>query len=323
MMKGAEDIREKGVKPTNGFYNYGSTPKKTTHRILTGNKKFDNFFSHDGGMIRGSAVLFTGSSGAGKTTQSVFLQAMLPSLKTALYSREMWASKVAHQCKGLNVFHDNAYIADVESAPHFDNFMKHLQELAPDVAVVDSLQVIAREDFPNMSESDAIYHIIKTLREWNTKNNSVLFVIGHVTKNDIFRGDNTIMQMFDAHLEMIYHKKTGNRTISWGQKNRDGDVNQMLYYDFAPSGLVYYTPQEWMFVKQDISLSDAIEDAMRDYLVGIKEQKWFERVRLKMKKKETLLEKEFAHDNARFIAELFVAINQTINEEKSKLSPEN
>ena len=233
--------------------------------ILTKNEKFDKFFSKNGGMVRTSVILLTGSSGAGKTTLSVHMQKVLNSHRTSLYSREMSASAVKEQTMKIDLNHDNAFICDVDMCKNFDEYMEEVERIKPEVITVDSIQVIAREDYPSTSEEDAAYAIIARLRKWAKDNNGVVFIIGHVTKDNEFRGANTIMQMVDAHLEMIHHKTGDFRTISWGQKNRKGPMNT-LFYTIKDSGIEFLTEEEWDATKTTRNFCDYMAKCITGYL---------------------------------------------------------
>jgi predicted ATP-dependent serine protease len=197
--------------------------------IKTGQEIFDKWFSRFGGMVIGSAIYVSGTSGAGKSTLMMNIMSWVKEFATCIYSREMTASALKEQVSSL-YFSENVHMADEESCVNFDEFMKDIEELKPKIIIIDSLQVIAKEDFLEMSESDACYHIIKKLRDYIKKNNAVLFLIGHNTKEGEFAGKNTIIQMMDAHIDMVYDKKTNARTMSWGQKNRKGPMGSIPYF---------------------------------------------------------------------------------------------
>jgi predicted ATP-dependent serine protease len=234
--------------------------------ILTGNEKFDKFFSKHGGMVLKTVILLTGSSGAGKTTLSVFLQKVLNLFRTSFYSREMSASSVKEQTLKIDLNHDNAFICDKTTCKNFSEYMQEVERIQPKVLTIDSIQVIAREDYPKMSEEDAMYLIVEILREWAERTNGVVFIIGHVTKDNEFRGANTLMQMVDAHLEMIHHKSENSRTISWGQKNRKGPMDT-LFYTIQDSGIEFFTEQEWVAIKTGTrNFADYISTATSAYV---------------------------------------------------------
>ena len=215
--------------------------------LLTGRDRFDNWFSADKGIVWGSAIYVSGTSGSGKTTLMVNLMKWLAPQRVSMYLREMEDRSVKAQTDYIKMPKGSAYLSDVKSCPTFDEYMEELDKLKPSVVIVDSLQVIAKEDFiakGTMSEDDACYYIIKTLRDWCSKNNAILFLIGHNTKEGEFAGKNTIIQMMDAHIVMVHDKKNDCRTISWGQKNRKGPMG-MLYYDFGKEEIVFFLEEEW------------------------------------------------------------------------------
>ncbi len=224
--------------------NFNQIKVSNAPTLKTGNEKFDNWFSKKGGMVLRSAVYVSGTSGAGKTTLMVNMMNWLKDVTTCMYEREVEAQDVKEQTSNIVFNHNNAHICDIKTHPHFNEFLKELDTLKPKVVIVDSLQAIAMDDFPEMNEDDACNHIVKILRQWTSDNNAVLFLIGHNTKEGEFAGKNTIMQFMDAHIDMVFDKKANTRTMSWGKKNRKGPMGT-LYYTFEESGLELHTTEEW------------------------------------------------------------------------------
>lgn len=250
------------------FETFSEVQTRLEPSVLTGIKQLDEWWSKNGGIVIGSSIFLTGTSGAGKTTLSVFLMKILNQYKTALWSREMARGDVKEQTSRMNVNHSNALIADDETCPTFEDFMEALEYHKPKFVIVDSLQVVAKgADFSEDGESDAQFEIIQTLRKWIAENDAVLFMIGHNKKDGEFRGDNTIMQMFDAHIEMIHHKKGDFRTMAWGQKNRKGPLG-MLYYEFVDSELAidFFTEDEWEVVKKGATIEDMVNSTLESYI---------------------------------------------------------
>lgn len=208
--------------------------------LKTGQAIFDEWFSSSGGIVLGSAIYVSGTSGAGKTTLMANIMEWLKSEVSCLYSREMRLSALLKQIPNLkNAV--NSVVADVDSCPDFDTFLKDINDLKPKVIIIDSLQVIAKEDYAVKkikSEEDACYYIIQVLREYVHANNAILFLIGHNTKDGNFAGNNTIIQVMDAHIDMVYDKKENTRTMSWGVKNRKGKMGSIPY--FIESGKILF-----------------------------------------------------------------------------------
>jgi len=241
---------------------------KKEETIKTGNPELDSFLSTDGGLVVGSAIFFTGTPGAGKTTFSAVLQQLLKDVKTSLYSREMSKDSVLGQMKRYKINHKNAFIADKDCCENINEYIKELNELKPSVVIIDSLQFIINEDFANVPVGDAVFQIIQTLRKWTEENKAVLIVIGHVNKDGGFEGKNIIEHMFDAHLEMIYNKAKGTRILSWS-KNRKGTTNKILFYSFGEKTIEFYTKEQYDKTKNNKTLDDFLIEAIGSYIDAI------------------------------------------------------
>lgn len=211
--------------------------------LKTGNEKFDNWFSKKGGMVKGSSILLSGTSGAGKTSLMLNLMSIMSNTVISMYEREVSLNSVCEQTSNVKPNHANAYIADKKTHPHFNDYVKELDVLKPEIVILDSIQAVAMEDFTSMSEEDALNHISKVLRVWAEENNAVVFLISHNTKSDTYQGTACLKQLVDAHMIMNYDKKLNQRTISFS-KNRKGEV-KMMFYIFTDSGIEFFTEEEW------------------------------------------------------------------------------
>lgn len=211
--------------------------------LMTSNEKFDKWFSGKGGMVKGSSILLSGVSGSGKTSLCFNLMNWMPNTVISLYEREVASKSVCEQTSNIRPKHDNAYIADKNTHPHFNDYVKELDILKPEVIILDSIQAVAMDDFSDMSEEDALNHISKVLRTWSEENNAVLFIISHNTKGGDFQGTNCLKQLVDAHMVMDYDKKGNFRTITFS-KNRKGPISTM-FYNFTETGIEFYSQDEW------------------------------------------------------------------------------
>jgi len=212
--------------------------------LKTGQEIFDEWFSSPGGIVLGSAIYVSGTSGAGKTTLMANIMEWLNNEVSCLYSREMRLSPLLKQVPNL-VNAEKAFVADVESCPDFDTFVNEIETIKPKIIIIDSLQVIAKEDYvlkKTKNEEEACYYIIQVLRDYIHKNNAILFLIGHNTKDGNFAGANTIIQMMDAHIDMVFDKKENTRTMSWGVKNRKGKMGSIPY--FIEDGKILFEKEE-------------------------------------------------------------------------------
>lgn len=245
--------------------NYSEVTLSKEQTILTGNDLLDDFWSTDRGLVRGSAILLTGTSGAGKTTFAYFLQKIFEDNITYLYSREMSAGLVKKQMKRNALNHNNAFIADGKSIPHFDDFMKEVYLVKPTVIIIDSIQVIMDNDLSNITnDKDAAQYVINAVRKWAETTNGAAIVIGQLTKEGDFKGPADIQFLFDGHLEMRFDNRKNERRMFW-VKNRLGPTAE-LFYTFEVGGLKFYTPDQWLCAKEKLNLEDFIDKAIRSYL---------------------------------------------------------
>lgn len=218
---------------------FGSIEIVNETPIKTGNQLFDQWFSRDGGIVPGSIIFVTGNSGAGKTTLMLNLMNWLKEYKSSLYSREMSLSSVKQQVAGLDFQNPNATFAEEATCPHIDDYLEELDVTKPSFVIVDSLQAIAEQDFPEMGVEKASILVRNKIEKWCKANNATLFLIGHNTKDNEFAGKNTNMQMVDAHMVLEYDKKTDLRRIYWGKKNRKGPMGE-LNYRIENGNIIFY-----------------------------------------------------------------------------------
>lgn len=228
---------------------FSEIESNSDERIMTGNVKFDSWFSRFGGMVCKSVVFVTGTSGAGKTTTMVNLMEWCKGVESDFYARESDLDEIKDQIKPFTVTNEKACFSDANIFPHFNDFMKHIEETQPKIVIVDSLQAIAKADFSDMGEDAGVDYVRMTLTSYIKKRKGVLFIIGHNTKAGEFAGANENMQMVDAHMVLEYEKKTGIRKIYWGQKNRKGPMGT-LYYEIKDGKILYFLPEEYEAVEE-------------------------------------------------------------------------
>ncbi len=242
--------------------------------ILTGNKLFDGWFSKDGGIVPGSIIFVTGTSGAGKTTLMVNIMNWLKNHKSSFYSREMRIGSLKQQVKDYEFSNSNAFFVDEEDCPNLKDYINELNSLKPEFVIVDSLQAIASCDYPEVSEEKGSILVREILTKWCKENNSTLFLIGHNTKDNEFAGKNTNMQMVDAHMVLEYDKKTETRTIYWGKKNRKGPMGK-LYYRINDGSIEFYSNEEISIDTNsdlEVSFSNEFEIFLKDFLNKIEKK---------------------------------------------------
>lgn len=247
--------------------NYQDVQMIETPSVTLGDEKLDNLFSAQGGIEWANLIFLTGTSGAGKTTFCKKVQTLIGDHISVFYSREMLSSLVKKQTLRMEINHRNAYIADSLEYPHFNDFMSMIEERGDvRILILDSIQRIASDFTSTMSLEAAMRHIYIRLMDWKDKNDGIVILIGQVTKDGDFQGANFLKHDADAHIEMVFDKNKGTRTIET-TKNRMGKLDK-LFYEFVDSSetLKFYSSEEYELRGKEFSFDDAINVMIKSYL---------------------------------------------------------
>ncbi len=205
-----------------------------TIRFSSGIDEFDRVLG--GGLVQGSIVLLAGDPGIGKST--ILLQtskSICNSGKKLLYvSAEESASQVKLRAQRLGVNSDSLYIY---SQTNFELIKTRLDELKPDVLIVDSIQAIYSQGITSSPGSvSQIRECTNILMDIAKNKNITVVVIGHVTKEGNIAGPKVLEHMVDT---VIYFE--GDRYKSYRllrcMKNRFGTTNEVGVFNMEDDGL--------------------------------------------------------------------------------------
>lgn len=205
----------------------------TSIRFTTGLSEFDRTLG--GGFVQGSLVLIAGDPGIGKST--ILLQtsnAIAKERKVLYVSAEESASQVKLRAQRLNVEADKLF---VYSQSNFELIKQQLEEVKPDVLIVDSIQAVYTQNITSSPGSvsqirectNELMTIAKTL-------NITVIVVGHVTKDGTIAGPKVLEHMVDT---VIYFE--GDRYKSYrllrSIKNRFGNTSEVGIFEMKDNGL--------------------------------------------------------------------------------------
>lgn len=227
-------------KPRGGFSGQISTPKTLkeisvdeTPRIPSELAELDRVLG--GGLVPGSVVLLSGSPGAGKSTLLIQVLCRLAETQNTLYiTGEESPAQVAMRARRLALPLDKMKIA---SETNINHVLSMWDELNPSVMVIDSIQVMhcdAVESAPGgvaqVRESAAM--LIQQAKATNT----VLFLVGHVTKEGNLAGPRVLEHMIDT-FAMLEGDMDGRYRTLRAIKNRFGAVNELGIFAMTEQGL--------------------------------------------------------------------------------------
>jgi DNA repair protein RadA/Sms len=200
--------------------------------------KLDQFFSSEGGLMRGTNFVGTGDPGIGKST---ILLDMLSNLqenggKCLFISGEMNAIDLYGYVRrypkfgNLEILFMSDY-ADVNP----DIVLRESLKEGYDVVLVDSMAEIAdsyTEFFGGTNKSNQtrllqLFEEHNLGKNQNNKNTSFL-IIQQVTKSGMFVGSNKLKHMTTGMFSMKFTKE-GERYLSFSKNRRGGNMNRLFF----------------------------------------------------------------------------------------------
>lgn len=187
-----------------------------------------------GGLPVGSVTLLAGEPGLGKSTFALqLLRSIYGSAKTVLYvSAEESSTELARRCKRLNI-PPQVIIAQ---AARYSEVEKILNEIKPDVVIVDSIQTLFSDDLTGSPGSvSQVTGIATGLLNLSKTLEMSMIIVGHVTKDGSIAGPRTLEHLVDS--VALLERADGNyRTLSF-QKHRFGTTEEMLLLQMVGLGL--------------------------------------------------------------------------------------
>lgn len=214
------------------------------NRDLTGIDEFDRVLG--GGLVVGSLVLVGGDPGIGKSTLLLQVCANLTKQKKVLYfSGEESEKQLKLRADRLNINADNLYIS---SQVNMDIILENIDNLKPDIVVVDSIQTMFVPDISSATGSVSQVREVTMRLMRKAKENAVsIFVVGHVTKDGGIAGPKVLEHMVDCVL-YFEGERYQNCRILRSVKNRFGSTNEIGIFEMHDTGLYQVTNPSMMFL---------------------------------------------------------------------------
>jgi len=219
-------------------------------RIDSKNKELNRVLG--GGLVKGSMVLLGGEPGIGKST--LILQVALAITKKVLYvSGEESQSQIKARAERLSSKNTDCLILTETKT---QNIFKSIEEVQPDVVVIDSIQTL-HTDYIDASPGsisqirETAAEMIKFAKETATP----VILIGHITKEGTIAGPKILEHMVDVVLQFEGDRNHTYRILR-AQKNRFGSTAELGIYEMQNTGLrEVENPSEILISEKDESLS--------------------------------------------------------------------
>lgn len=202
-------------------------------RIGTGTTELDLVLG--GGLVPGSCVLVGGEPGAGKSTLLLQTLCKLAERQAALYvTGEESPQQVAMRANRLELPTDQLQIMAETSV---EIICATAEQLQPKILVVDSIQVMHLDDVTSAPGSvSQVRESAAMLIRYAKQTNTVLLLVGHVTKDGSLAGPKVLEHMIDCSLMLEGSSDSHFRTLR-SNKNRFGAVNELGVFAMTDRGL--------------------------------------------------------------------------------------
>lgn len=205
-----------------------------------------------GGLVAGSVTLVGGEPGIGKSTLMLQLVgAVAEAGQKALYvSGEESASQVRSRADRLGALHDDLWLVGETVLPHV---LGHLDEVKPDVVVIDSVQTLVNPELSSAPGSVAqVRECAHQLVQEAKRRGIALLLVGHVTKEGTLAGPRVLEHVVDTVLEFDGDRQHGLRLLR-ASKHRFGPTSEVGLLQMDERGLAPVDDPSGLFLADRVT----------------------------------------------------------------------
>ena len=189
------------------------------------------------GIVKGSLVLVGGDPGIGKSTLLLQMCRELASMgKKVLYvSGEESTVQIKMRADRLGEFKGDMLLL---SETNLDTVLDNIDEIKPEIVVIDSVQTMFKEDVNAASGSiSQVKETTNVLMHIAKEKGIATFIVGHVTKEGTVAGPRVLEHMVDTVLYFEGENQASYRMLR-AVKNRFGSTNEIGVFEMQREGLV-------------------------------------------------------------------------------------
>lgn len=213
-------------------------------RVSAGMGELDRVLG--GGIVAGSLILVGGDPGIGKSTLllQVCRYTSAQGSKVLYISGEESLRQIKMRANRLGEFTGSLYFL---SETNLDRMSETIEDLHPDIVIVDSIQTMFREDVTSAPGSvSQIRECTNLLLSIAKGQNIAMFLVGHVTKEGVVAGPRVLEHMVDTVLYFEGDRNAVYRVLR-AVKNRFGSTNEIGVFEMTQQGLSQVeNPSEYM-----------------------------------------------------------------------------
>lgn len=203
-------------------------------RYKTNYQEFDRLSG--GGVVQGSLNLLGGEPGVGKSTLLLQLARnfAVQGLIVLYVCGEESAEQTSLRAKRLGIYSDKLYLL---SETVFSTIRSHVEKLHPDILIIDSIQIVYKDELPSAPGSVAqVRDVAMECMHLSKGLGITTFLVGHVTKSGELAGPRVLEHIVDTVFEFEGDRQHGYRLLR-GIKNRFGPTDDVAIFQMVEEGL--------------------------------------------------------------------------------------
>lgn len=201
------------------------------------------------GIVTGSLSLVAGEPGVGKSTLMLQIANAIASqgLNVLYVCGEESTEQTSLRARRIGIDHPNIYLL---SETNFSAIKAQIDQINPDVAIVDSVQILYKSELPSSPGSVVQVREIATEFMHIAKGQGITtFLIGHVTKSGEIAGPRVLEHIVDSVLEFEGDRQHGFRLLRV-IKNRFGPTDEIAIFQMHETGLTEVANPSQVFLQE-------------------------------------------------------------------------
>lgn len=235
------------------------------HRILTPDKELNRVLG--GGIVPGSLVLIGGEPGIGKSTLMLQIAMSMPAAKILYVSGEESDRQIKMRAERISTVESQKSKVEgqgsetrtgcfVLTETSTQNIFKQIEQLQPDIVIVDSIQTLHSAHIESTPGSvSQVRECTAELLRFAKESSTPVFLIGHITKDGMIAGPKILEHMVDTVLQFEGDRHHVYRILR-AIKNRFGSASELGIYEMLGAGLREVSnPSEILLSQRDEALS--------------------------------------------------------------------
>jgi DNA repair protein RadA/Sms len=236
-------------------------------RFASGNQELDRVLG--GGIVPGALVLVGGEPGIGKSTLMLQVALNIKNQKVLYISGEESELQIKMRAERLGLNQSDCYIL---TETRTDNIFHHIDEMQPQVVVIDSIQTLTTAHIESSAGSvSQIRECASEFQKFAKETGTPVFLIGHITKEGSLAGPKLLEHMVDTVLQFEGDHNHVYRILR-SQKNRFGSTSELGIFEMRGDGLrEVANPSEILLSSREHQLSgitvSATLEGMRPILI--------------------------------------------------------